>query len=266
MSDCKCACNEQVNVPITGISVPLRGIGVNIDGESLKGVCGPGRDEIQEMIDGTVREKIDEAVRQMEARRYLLCEFYYFRHPDLRPGFLPARGDIIEDAAELYPEAWAYLQSPEGRKLCKTEAEWQAMSTAVWHTNADGTKVGWNGLGGVPFYVLDCVNGTLRLPDLRGMYAEAAGFDDLGVGGVHGDAIRNITGRVPDVQFFGTTGAATGALSRGAAVTSTNSTVGAPWNAVMPLALDTSYVHPTANKVQPRAWGAVACVYLGAPR
>lgn len=32
------------------------------------------------------------------------------------------------------------------------------------------------------------------MPDVRGMYPEAAGFDSLGVGGVHGDAIRNIQG------------------------------------------------------------------------
>ena len=30
--------------------------------------------------------------------------------------------------------------------------------------------------------------------------------------------------------------------------------------------LDTSRVVPTANKTQPRAWGALACCYLGAPR
>ena len=256
MSECKCACNESVNVPITGISVPLCGIGVNIDGESLKGVCGPSREEIKEMI--------DEAVRQLEAKRYLLCEFYYFRHPDLRPGFMPAHGEIIEDAAELYPEAWAYLQSPEGRKLCRTEAQWQAMSTAVWHTNADGTKVGWDGVGGVPFYVLDCVNGTLRLPDLRGMYAEAAGFDALGVGGAHGDAIRAITGCIGPVlgdvrgipYVTGTFYSDSAAVPAG---DDNSSGAGVDVLAYM----DISRVHPTGNKVQPRAWGALACVYLG---
>ena len=36
----------------------------------------------------------------------------------------------------------------------------------------------------------DLNTGSLRLPDLRGMYAEAAGFDSLGAGGVHGDGGR----------------------------------------------------------------------------
>lgn len=32
------------------------------------------------------------------------------------------------------------------------------------------------------------------------------------------------------------------------------------------IAFDASRVVPTANKNQPRAWGALACVYLGAPK
>lgn len=134
---------------------------------------------------------------------YELCEFYYFRHPTLRPGFQAAQGEILVNAAALYPQAWAYLQTAEGQMLCKTEAEWQAMTTATWATLADGSKVGWNGIGGAPYYVQDLAAGTLRLPDLRGMYAEAAGFDSLGVGGVHGDAIRNITGSCVIHYYYG---------------------------------------------------------------
>ena len=111
--------------------------------------------------------------------KYDLCEFYYFRHPSLKPGFQPAQGGLLANAATLYPEAWAYLQTVEGQKLCKSEAEWQAMTTATWATLADGSKVGWNGIGGAPYYAPNTATGALRLPDLRGMYAEAAGFDAL---------------------------------------------------------------------------------------
>ena len=52
---------------------------------------------------------------------YEICEFYYFRHPTLKPGFQPAQGGLLANAATKYPEAWAYLQTTEGRKLCKTE-------------------------------------------------------------------------------------------------------------------------------------------------
>ena len=191
---------------------------------------------------------------------YQLCEFYYFRHPTLKPGFQPAQGGLIENAATLYPEAWAYLQTPAGQLLCKTEAEWQALTTATWATLADGTKVGWNGIGGAPFYVQDLGAGTLRLPDLRGMYAEAAGFDSLAVGGVHGDAIRNIVGTG---EVYSPGGPGTGALS---VTTPTNAPIGGSQiPRASTISINSSRVVPTAVKNQPRAWGALPCVYLGAP-
>ena len=196
---------------------------------------------------------------------YELCEFYFFRHPTLKPGFQPAQGGLLENAATLYPEAWAYLQTTEGQKLCKTEAEWQAMTQAIWHTNADGSTVGWNGIGGAPFYALHTDTGALRLPDLRGMYEEMAGFDALGVGGTHGDAVRDITGTTgwyPDAKGSssdGNSGAffkdAGGNLFPGPAI----------GIACLRSRLASSNVVPTAAKNAPRAWGSLACVYLGQP-
>jgi hypothetical protein len=114
--------------------------------------------------------------------RYPLCEFFYWRHPDIKEGFEAAQGGLIANAATKYPEAWAYLQTTSGAKLKKTQAEWTAMTNATWATLADGTTVGWNGIGGAPYFVQDLSAGSLRMPDLRGMYAEAAGYDSLGVG------------------------------------------------------------------------------------
>ena len=188
---------------------------------------------------------------------YELCEFYFFRHPTLKPGFQPAQGGLLENAATLYPEAWAYLQTTEGQKLCKTEAEWQAMTQAIWHTNADGTTVGWNGIGGAPFYALHTDTGALRLPDLRGMYAEAAGFDSLGVGGSHGDGIRNITGSLGYCH----SGSASGAFS----TSPYNNSCGAGTANWSIKTLDASRVVPVSAKNQPRAWGCLPCVYLGLP-
>ena len=215
--------------------------------------------------------QLDTSGKRQE-NRYELCEFYSFRHPTLRPGFQPAQGGVLQNAAEQYPEAWAYLQTAEGQKLCKTEVDWQAMSTATWYTLADGTKVGWEGIGGVPYYVQDLNTGSLRLPDLRGMYAEAAGFDGLDAGGVHGDGSRPITGSVnnegiPDTPaHFGATvwqRNEVGALYQdgnhgnffsGGVVGEYGSTY---------LYFDSGRVAPTAAKTQPRAWGALACCYLG---
>ena len=194
--------------------------------------------------------------------KYDLCEFYYFRHPSLKPGFQPAQGGLLANAATLYPEAWACLQTVEGQKLCKSEAEWQAMTRAVWATLADGSTVGWNGIGGAPYYAPNTATGALRLPDLRGMYAEAAGFDALGVGGAHGDAVRNITGRITPHNNSAYLGQGMGYIEGEAirtvpANSTTTQPTGGNWG------LDASRVVPVAAKNQPRAWGALPCVYLG---
>ena len=208
--------------------------------------------------------QLDTSGKRQE-NRYELCEFYSFRHPTLRPGFQPAQGGVLQNAAEQYPEAWAYLQTAEGQKLCKTEVDWQAMSTATWYTLADGTTVGWDGIGGAPYYVQDLNAGTLRLPDLRGMYAEAAGFDSLGAGGVHGDGTRPVTGSTPvlHVQTLGPSYEWTGAL--GTIMASAASSNTGPSQTGTIIQFDLSRVVPTAAKTQPRAWGALACCYLGQP-
>lgn len=199
--------------------------------------------------------------------KYELCEPYYFRHPTLKPGFQPAQGGVVTNAATLYPKAWAYLQTTEGQKLCTTEEEWQAMTTAIWHTNADGTTVGWNGIGGAPFYVQDLNAGTLRLPDLRGMVAEAAGFDSLRAGGVHGDMMRKIEGTI---GYASNGHWVQGKTSKAFAITYTP-------NMGSSLMLDditrdytasfnSGRVGPVGAANKSRAWGALACVYLGAPK
>ena len=196
--------------------------------------------------------------------KYELGEFYYFRHPTLKPGFQPAQGGVIANANATYPEIWAYLQTTEGQKLCKTEAQWQAMTTATWHTNADGSKVGWDGIGGAPFYVQNLSTGTLRMPDLRGMYAEAAGFDSLGVGGVDGDRGRNATGTVrymphahPANLVASGAFAVDGGVSGGGQSAQTGSH--------QTLSLNLSLVMPTGSAFAPRRWGALPCAYLGQP-
>lgn len=193
---------------------------------------------------------------------YELGEFYYFRHPTLKVGFQPAQGGLLASAATLYPEAWAYLQTVEGAKLCKTEAEWQALTTATWATLEDGTKVGWDGIGGAPYYVVDTGAGTLRLPDLRGMYAEAAGFDSLGVGGVHGDMIRNIQGR----NLGGISALATGVFTKTTGGSGFYDQLSGGSHIFYSAEFIASRVVPVGNANKPRSWGALACVYLGTPK
>ena len=201
---------------------------------------------------------------------YELCEFYFFRHPTLRPGFQPAQGGLLQNAATLYPEAWAYLQTAEGKKLCTTEEQWQAMTTATWGTLADGSTVGWNGIGGAPYYAPNTATGALRLPDLRGMYAEAAGSDSLDVGGVHGDGMREIFGDFhprPSVGGGVSVEILSGAFAFVAGGNSWGYCTAASGraNTAQHVSMRASRVAPVANKNAPRAWGALACVYLGKP-
>ena len=225
---------------------------------AVKLLGGLSREEIQAMIDAAVAR----------VSPYKLCEFYAFRNPALRAGFEAAQGGLLENAAVRYPEAWAYLQTVEGQALCTTEAEWQAMTHATWHTLADGTKIGWNGIGGAPFYAPDKATGALRLPDLRGMYAEMAGFDGLGVGGVHGDRTRPALGEVGpgSVHGFLRTDSVlpdtSGVFTMGTPMAN-GPTLGA--GPFARLGLNTSRVVPTGNSNAPRAYGTLPCVYLGIP-
>lgn len=239
---------ENTKLSVGGGELVIKGGDLTFDACGLLGT-------VQNMIDVTIAEAI------AEIDIYDICEFYYFRKPNAKLGFEVADGRQIENVAMLYPEAWAYLQTEEGRALCKTENEWQKMHTATWHTATDGTKTGWNGVGGVPFYVVDVTAGTLRLPDLRGMYAEAAGFDSLSVGDVHGDAIRNITGQVSSAaQIFDISSGVFGLLEKNLAPKAGGSNTTAIYD---DFDINVARQVPTANKNQPRAWGALACVYLG---
>lgn len=214
--------------------------------------------------------KIDSAgkLSVVATSKYEVGEFYYFRHPTLKSGMQPAQGGLITNAATQYPQIWAYLQTTDGQLLCKTEAQWQAMTTATWATLADGTTVGWGGIGGAPFYVQDLAAGTLRMPDLRGMYAEAAGFDSLGVGGVHGDMVRNIVGYngVHNISGGGFNLTCGGAFDFNGIAGNIGITSPPPGSGSYKLPrLNVANVVPTGNANKTRAWGALACCYLGQP-
>lgn len=201
------------------------------------------------------------------ATQYEICEFYDFRHPTMRPGFVPRYGSLISDAATKYPKAWEYLQTVEGRMLCKTEAEWQAMSTAKYFTAADGTQEGWNGIGGVPFYVQDLGAGTLRVPDTRGMYKEDAGFDSLNVGSVAGPGLPNLTGQWREQQSIGIIDLnAEGCFVKGATAGGflVGQTASYNQNFVGFDASNSNKIYGNSSVVSPRRFGCLPCVYLGA--
>lgn len=195
---------------------------------------------------------------------YEICEFYHFRKPTLRPGFQPCQGGVIKNAATKYPEAWAYLQTEEGQLLCKSEAEWQAMTQATW---GDGSfKASWNGIGGAPYFVQNLEAGTLRMPDLRGMFA-CATDSTLAVGQAQGDCIRNATGNIYGVVHKGALGYHGIMYSRVSSPSEYIGMNGLPSYHLQPGSLSTNLSAgiPTGPVITPKSWGTLVCAYLGQP-
>jgi hypothetical protein len=179
---------------------------------------------------------------------YYVGEIYPFF--DLHPGFALANGGLIENADVDYAILWAWLQTPKGQARCVTQEEWDAMNSAD----------PWLGVGGVTSFVIDLGAKTIRVPDVRGMYREFAGFDGLVSGGAHGDMTRNFTGKFS---------------VRGCTINAYNGVFGgdSPWAGAQPSAtgytepayanIDISRQVPTGNANKPRAFGAHPCLYVG---
>lgn len=215
----------------------------------------------------TITIRADGAISVAIGSVYELGEIYYFRNPTLRPGFQPCQGGLLQQAATLYPQIWAYLQTAEGQQLCKTEAEWQAMTWATW---GDGSfKASFNGIGGAPYFVQDLNAGTLRMPDIRGQVAmaEADGIIAPSAGKSMGDTTRSMTGSWAANGGLGTLKNgeyATGAVTTGRYVNE-HYTSSASSSGGYVYAIDSGRVVPTGAVNIPRSWGALACAYLGLP-
>ena len=166
-----------------------------------------------------------------------------------------ANGALISDADLLHPRLWRALQTSTLSNLVVNETEWQNRSTAA------------SGVGGVPLFVQNLANRTIRLPDTRGDYVRNAFGGTVGsVGAWHGDAIRNLTGTHEAVQHTMTTGA-NGVLYYGPQISSGNYSAAAGstanWNAAYRIGIDASRQVPTAAENRTRAYGVLGCVYLG---
>lgn len=193
---------------------------------------------------------------------YPIGQYTWFEDELVRPGFKPCNANVISAFAATYPQMAAYLSTTHGAKrLFASLAEYEAAHNAAWATLADGSQVRWNNIGGAAKFWWNKAADTLLMPDLTGMLREMAGYDSLGVGGVHGDMIRNIVGT--GVSYRSTT-AAWGAIEM---LAGTNWNTGRAENDIYMYnsRLNIARVVPTGSANKPRAWGALACAYLGTP-
>ena len=189
--------------------------------------------------------------------------FRFFEDEMPRPGYVECNAGVVTDFSTRYPQMAAYLETPWGQaRLVSSLAEYETLHTAIWHTNADGTTVGWQGIGGVAKFWWDKTADTLKMPDLQDMFQGAAG-PSLGVGGVDGDRGRNAAGAVGaiDMSTAGTGYAPTGPFYGSKQRTG--------WQGGSYVFRETDFslarVQPTGPAFAPRRWGALACCWLGIP-
>lgn len=221
----------------------------------VNGLVNP--DGVTIRIDGT--GKISAIAQSMDP----IGGIRFFEDEMPRPGYVECNAGVVSNFSVKYPEMAAYLETPWGQsRLVSSLAEYEALHTAIWHTNADGTTVGWQGIGGVAKFWWDKVADTLKMPDLQDMFQGAAG-PSLGVGEGRGDIIRDIIGSFSllDHMIIGPT--TTGAFSvSGAAGGAPSGSAGSGYAQLLMAASD---VVPTGPTNAPRRWGALACAYLGQP-
>ena len=194
----------------------------------------------------------------------------FFEDEAPRAGYVPCLGTTISNFSTTYPEMAAYLSTPYGAARLVTLAQYNALHTAIWATLADGTTVGWNGIGGVTKFVWDKTADTLKMPDLQEMFRSSTGAS-LGVGGTHGDQTRRAYGeygcrKSPMGGAFenADAGYTTGVFGVGSDVV-TAYVYNAASGSSRRLIYDSARTMPTGNANKPRGWGALACCYLGTP-
>ena len=192
------------------------------------------------------------------AEKYDIAQYYPFQDEMPRPGMIPCMGLVVEKISK-YPQMIAYLNTSYGQKRLVTKAEYDKRHVAFWHTCADGKKIGWDGEGGVNVMVWDKTADTLLTPDLSGM-AGVQTCSSLGVGGVQGDAGRNITGMfgVTQNRIDQTSGAFSSTIISG-------TMINAPTHTSSPNSggFDASRVMPTGPRFQTQGYGHLLQIYIG---
>ena len=201
---------------------------------------------------------------------YPIMQYRWWDDGLIRPGFVPANANVISGFAAKWPQAAAYLSTAHGAKRCFASlAEYEAAHTATWATLADGSKVGWNAIGGVAKFFWNKAADTLLMPDLTEMTRFMSGAS-LGVGEVHGDQARPVVG---DFETLSSTGYTVGfegnIVSKGALCLSDktgNAWINAGAGTSNLFRIDSGRVGPIGPANAPRRFGSLACVYLGIPR
>ena len=199
---------------------------------------------------------------------YPIGQYVWFEDGLVRPGFQPANANIVANFSATYPQMAAYLSTAHGSSRCFASlAEYEAAHNATWATLADGSKVGWDNIGGVAKFFWNKAADTLLMPDLTEMTRFMSGAS-LGVGGVQGDRTRRVRAQWINgwAQYFIPTVGVGGAVYTQISEANQAQPAGGVSTPQPFLTLfDNDRVAPTGPTNAPRRWGALACAYLGTP-
>lgn len=165
-----------------------------------------------------------------------ITEFKPFYEMVLPPGWRERNGETLTNADVDYPDLWAALTDTDSQFFwkAKTPAEWAALSSAA------------GGTGGVPYFAVDPVAKTIRLPDTRGDYEEHAGLDGLTFGGWHNSQNKAHTHSAANLGAHSQYGAQT-----------------YYWNDDDPICSGMSTSSSGGNHAKPRAFGTKGAVFVG---
>jgi len=245
---------------------------LNVSGTGAKGItyCGVAP-EVGQIAKGQVYTLIYSGSQWQIVggmAPYPIGQYVWFEDELVRPGFKPCNANVVSNFSATYPQMAAYLSTTHGAKrIFGSLAEYEAAHNAAWATLADGSQIRWNNIGGVAKFWWDKSADTLLMPDLTGLLREMAGYDSLGVGGVHVDMMRNITGK-STAALYSVIDAQLGAITLSGVVARYNIagiSDGNGGESMRHMYMDASRVVPTGAANKPRAWGALACAYLGQP-
>lgn len=159
-------------------------------------------------------------------------------------GWAVRDGSVLENAKAKYTDLWDHLNDTNNAWKNKTLDQWSALSRAA------------SGIGGVPFFVLNETENTIKLPDTRTDHI----YGNVGasIGQWEGDAMRNLTGNTDGYFNFMT---ASGVFSHGNYTQNIPSTIGT--FGYHQLLFNAALTVPTAGQFRPRRISLLPCVYIG---
>jgi hypothetical protein len=240
-----------------------------LDGDNIS-ISGLGSTETEKKITVSLASLPDIPAGKLpgDTAKFFIGEYYH--QLIIRPGFVWANGQTLQNVSDNYPslKAWLLDTGPYGgAAFRKTLTEWNAeWNDPKWNApDSAGARAGMS-----PFYVLDESADTIKVSDLRGAYRAAAGFNGQTSGKTLRDAIRAIatanagfTAQYAKAASDSTTAPFTNGKQWSTTMWATQN-ADANWGTGY-TAFDVSLVHPVDAVVHPRSIVGYLCLYAGAP-